>query len=70
MPLFGACRVHNWINTETNEQKFGVQAYVELGWRHVTPKVGDVQTPMLFDTAAEAQKAAEKTQQRLRRIPS
>jgi hypothetical protein len=68
MPLFGATRVHPWINTKTNDEMFGVQAYVQKKWHHVTHEVDGKQTPMLFDTPEEAQKAADETREKLRRI--
>lgn len=43
-------RVHQWINTDTLEPMFGIQANLAYGkWAHVTvPAEGGKRTPLLF----------------------
>jgi hypothetical protein len=49
-------RVHQWINTETMEPLFGIQANIAYGkWAHV---VAD-NKPLLFTTRAEAAEHAK-----------
>ncbi|THK38092.1 hypothetical protein EHS39_11410 [Ensifer sp. MPMI2T] len=50
-------RVHTWMDTNTFEPVYGVEANVDKGkWAHV---VADC-TPLLFNTAAEAKAEIKK----------
>lgn len=50
-------RAHQWVNTETLEPIFGVQANVEYGkWAHVLEN----NAPLLFATRSEAEAKAKE----------
>lgn len=51
-------RVHQWINAETTEPLFGIQANLAYGrWAHVVVPSADgaKRTPLIFQTKQEAQ---------------
>jgi hypothetical protein len=59
-------RVHDWIDLDTNDPRFGVQVRIDTGkWAH-TCQGGK---PLLFDTWEEARSAAKSLQAELNKEP-